>query len=89
MASLRKAVKALILPAAVLAVWHFNSKAGILNGYIVPPPHKVLQAAVTLIEKGTLAEHVAASLVRVFWGFFWAFILAFPAAVLIGLVRPL
>ncbi|MFO7151949.1 MAG: hypothetical protein DIU66_001755 [Bacillota bacterium] len=38
MASLRKAVKALILPAAVLAVWHFSSKAGILNGYIVPHP---------------------------------------------------
>jgi len=32
---------------------------------------------------------VWASLYRVFLGFFWAFILAFPSAVLVGMVRPL
>jgi len=89
MAKFKQALKALILPASILVLWYFTSEAGILNSYIVPPPQKVFQTAVTLIKKGALAKHVWASLYRVFLGFFWAFILAFPSAVLVGMVRPL
>jgi len=89
MAKFEKTLKALILPVAILVLWYFASNAGILNNYIVPPPQKVLKTAVALIKKGTLVKHVTASMYRVFLGFFWAFILAFPTAVLIGLARPL
>jgi len=84
-----KAIKTLILPAAILMLWYFASNAGLLNSYIVPPPQKVFRTAMAIIKKGTLAKHILASLYRVFLGFFWAFVLAFPTAVLVGLARPL
>jgi len=88
MTKVHKAFKGLILPITILILWFLTSKAGILNSYIVPPPKEILQTAGELIKKGTLAKHIAASLYRVFFGFLWAFMLAFPTAVLIGIVRP-
>jgi len=89
MTKFQKAFKSLILPIAIVILWHFTSKAGLLNTYIVPPPREILQTAGELIQKGTLAKHIMASLQRVFIGFLYAFLLAFPTAVLIGIVRPL
>lgn len=84
-----RAFKGLILPTVIFILWFLTSKAGILNTYIIPPPGEILQTAIDLIKKGTLLRHIMASLYRVFAGFLSAFILAFPVAVLIGIVRPL
>lgn len=89
MTKLQKPLKNLILPIVILILWYITSNAGILNTYIIPPPQEILKTAGELIKKGTLAKHIWASLNRVFIGFLWAFMLAFPTAVLIGIVRPL
>jgi len=89
MTKAKKVLKSLFLPAAIFAIWYLTSNAGILNTYIIPPPQEIFETAAVLIKKGTVAKHVASSLYRVFFGFLLAFILAFPTAVLIGIIRPL
>lgn len=82
-----KTLKQIIVPLAILIIWHVASAAGILNTYIIPPPVEILDTAIILLKKGTLLKHVLVSLCRVFVGFAAAFALAFPTAVLIGMVR--
>jgi len=78
-----------MVPLAILIIWYIVSKAGVLNSYIIPSPTKILDVAMILIKKGTLSKHIIVSMYRVFIGFMVAFALAFPTAVLVGLIPGL
>ena len=58
-----------LLPILILAIWQLLSTNGTFSASQLPPPVEVLQAASGLIERGTLWEHVAISVQRVFSGF--------------------
>lgn len=89
MREIRKTLKGLIVPGVILLLWHMASRAGVLNTYIIPPPTEILDTAVILIKKGTLFHHVMISMYRVFVGFMAAFALAFPMAVMVGVIQGL
>jgi len=58
-----------LLPALILIVWQVLSTNGTFSASQLPPPIEVIQAAVGLIERGTLWQHVGISVQRVFSGF--------------------
>jgi sulfonate transport system permease protein len=58
-----------LLPALILAIWQLLSTNGTFSASQLPPPIEVLQAAASLVERGTLWQHVAISVQRVFSGF--------------------
>lgn len=86
---MRKILKGLILPVSILIIWQLTSMTGVLNTYIIPPPVEILDTAIMLIKKGVLSKHLMVSMYRVFLGFVAAFILAFPTAVLVGIIQGL
>lgn len=59
----------LIIPAAVLAAWQLSTAAGIFSVVQLPPPAMVLEAAVDLLQRGQLGQHIAISTQRVLIGF--------------------
>ncbi len=80
-----KRVKGFIVPMLIIVFWWVGSDLHIFNGYIIPPPGRVMQTAYVLIEKGLLFRHLAVSLCRVVVGFCITFAVAFPFAILTGL----
>ncbi len=84
-----KILKALLIPAVVLAWWQAAAAFGLANSYLVPSPAGVAATAAALWQKGILAGHMATSLGRVFAGFGLTFLAAFPLAVLLGMNRRL
>ncbi|RJG01643.1 ABC transporter permease [Noviherbaspirillum sedimenti] len=81
----RLLLRVISIAACVLA-WHWASTRHINLGLVtfqnVPPPKDVLQAALDLIQSPRLAQHLSASVYRVFAGFAGAAV----AGILLGLV---
>jgi ABC-type nitrate/sulfonate/bicarbonate transport system permease component len=71
--------------ALLLAVWWALSERG--NAFVIPPPARVLDRAVALLEDGTLAEQAGATLERVAIAFALAMAAGVAVGTLIGCVQ--
>lgn len=72
----------------LLAVWSIAA-AWIGNAVLLPSPLAVASSVAELFTSGTLLGDIAASLKRVFIGFFIASVLAVPLALFMALLLPL
>ena len=75
-------LKALLLPALLLAAWEAAARAGLIAPNLLPAPSTVLRTIVELWQSGELAGHIAATLQRVLLGF----VFGTAAATLLGAV---
>jgi len=75
----------LILPLFLLLLWGIGSRAGWFNSYLLPAPSTVWDAALGLLQKGSLFQHLSVSLYRVLAGFLISFAIAFPFGVFMAL----
>ncbi|MCP3426737.1 ABC transporter permease [Rothia sp. AR01] len=77
----------LVIPVALLLLWHVLSTNGTFTPAQLPEPTAVLSAGVELIQRGELWIHVAISTQRVFWGFVIGAGLGLALGAWIGLSR--
>jgi taurine transport system permease protein len=90
-----RAVPVAIISAAtilvILALWSFAAANALVSPVFLPSPRQVLAAAYSLVVKGfvdaTLAEHVGASLYRIFGGLLASILIGIPAGLAIGTSR--
>jgi sulfonate transport system permease protein len=80
-------VKRSLLIVLVLLLWSLCSIVDLVNSYLLPAPWKIVSLAWDMILSGSLWQHIRISLLRVVIGFCFAFCLAFPLAILVGLNR--
>lgn len=77
------------LPALILVSWQLLSQSGAFSPSQLPPPLEVINAAIGLIERGTLTGHVAISVQRVLIGFAIGACLGIALGSLVGLSKPI
>lgn len=77
----------LIVPALILLVWHLSTASGFFRPSQLPSPSAVFAAAVDLIQRGQLANHILISTQRVLLGFVIGSLLGVLAGALLGLFR--
>jgi sulfonate transport system permease protein len=77
----------LLLPAALVVLWHVLSTSGVFSPVQLPPPLAVVEAGVGLLERGELWTHVGISTQRVLIGFLAGALLGLAAGSFIGLSR--
>lgn len=77
--------------AAILGLWSLASAYALVSPIFLPSPRQVLLAAYALAVKGfvdaTLAEHVGASLTRIFGALIASIAIGVPAGIAIGTSR--
>lgn len=66
----------------LLFLWYVVSKLQIWNTYLLPPPWKVADAFVSMLQRGEITASILVSLRRVLIGMLISFTLAFGAGVL-------
>lgn len=76
-----------LLPALILAIWQVLSTNGAFSASQLPPPIEVVQAAISLIERGTLWQHVGISVQRVLSGFAIGSVLGIVLGSAVGLSK--
>jgi len=81
---LRQALPSLTVIGALIALWWATVLA--THSVIFPTPRAVVSGAWELLEDGTLARHIAASLMRVGVGFALAVLVAVPLGLWMGWV---
>lgn len=85
------AVISAITVAAILTLWSLASAYALVSPVFLPSPRQVLVSTYGLMVKGfvdaTLAEHVAASLYRIFGGLAASILIGIPAGLAIGTSR--
>lgn len=86
---LHRAFELFAVPVGILLVWILVTEMGWVNTYLLPPPLRVVRAAVMLIEKGRLQSHIGISLKRVFSGYLVSTGCAIPLALMFYLYKPL
>jgi sulfonate transport system permease protein len=69
LARIAGAATGLVLPAALLLLWHWASSSGSFSKSQLPTPASVLDAARELIDRGTLWTHITITVQRVLIGF--------------------
>lgn len=72
------------VPVVLLLLWETVSDTGIVDSYFLPAPHRVLEAAWSLLLSGTLIADVAVSLYRLLSGYVIGAIAGVAVGVLIG-----
>ena len=77
----------LVVPVLVLAAWQITTAAGIFSPVQLPSPSAVYEAAVDLIGRGQLGNHVAISTQRVLIGFAAGGLLGLALGAVLGLSR--
>ncbi|MHA7180003.1 ABC transporter permease [Arthrobacter sp. MDB2-24] len=77
----------LIVPALILLAWHLSTASGYFRPSQLPSPASVLAAAVDLVQRGQLANHILISTQRVLLGFLIGSLLGVLAGALLGLSR--
>ena len=85
MQRLKQSIPALVVLAALVAVWWIVVVA--TRSIIFPSPLQVVTGATELIKDGTLWLHIGASLMRVGAGFLLAVIVALPLGLWMGWVN--
>ena len=82
-----RALRGLIVPAALLLLWQVVTEMGIYSRGQLPAPADVLAAARQLAAADELGLHIRASMVRVAWGFGLGALAATLLGLAIGLSR--
>lgn len=77
----------LLLPLAVLVVWHLIASSGTVPSYRLPSPTAVFAAGTDLAERGLLGVHVMISTQRVLLGFVAGSLVGLVVASIVGLSR--
>jgi NitT/TauT family transport system permease protein len=54
---------------AIIAFWQLASSMGWVSAFFLPSPQRVFNALIIMATSGVLAEHIGASLARLFGGF--------------------
>jgi len=85
MKRVKEILPSLLVIATLVAAW-WTAVIG-TQSVIFPTPWDVIAGAFELVEDGTLAEHIAASLMRVGTGFLLAVCVAVPLGLWMGWVR--
>lgn len=76
-----------LLPLLLLGLWQVLSTTGVFTAVQLPPPASVASAAVELLQRGDLWQHVGISAQRVFWGFLIGALLGLVLGSWVGLSR--
>jgi ABC-type nitrate/sulfonate/bicarbonate transport system permease component len=79
----------LIFLLAVLLVWEFVARAGLVSPLIVPPPTGVLQTFAALLWSGQIPWQIVASMKRATVGYLLAVLVCVPLGVVMGLFERL
>ncbi|MDL2246829.1 ABC transporter permease [Methanobrevibacter sp. OttesenSCG-928-K11] len=80
----------LILPIAIIIVWHLITDVfQLVTPYVLPSPTDVLMAASELIGSGRLLSDSIDTLFKVFGGMFFASIVAIPLGIILGWSKTL
>jgi len=82
-----KVIKTSISVVILIAVWELVTKMGVVSSYILPPPSKVLNSFLKMVESGEIFEDIYISYIRVLKGFFIATLSAFVLA-MVRIVLP-
>lgn len=69
--------------------WWILSAGGVLSGYILPTPTRVIDAGVNLFVKGSLLPDIGISFYRVMAGFLISAVLAIPIGILAGCFKSI
>ncbi|NLG23164.1 MAG: ABC transporter permease [Actinomycetales bacterium] len=77
----------LLVPAVLLAAWHWASSTGVFAVYQLPPPASVWEAGLDMWSRGELTHHVAISTQRVLLGFAIGASLGLVIGAFVGLSR--
>ncbi len=77
-------IKRIIAIAGLLALWEIAPRAGLVSAAFLPPFSQVARAWIAMLQDGTTAANLTASLVRSATGFSLALIVAVPLGLLIG-----
>jgi len=85
------AVISAITVVLIIGAWGLASAYALVSPVFLPPPRQVVLALYNLIVKGfvdaTLAEHVGASLTRIFGALIASIVIGIPAGIAIGTSR--
>jgi len=81
--------KNIMLPALLLLAWFIAARFEIFSPYLLPSPQKTFSVFWALLLDGTLARHLAVSLLRVVGGFLCSCLVAMPLGLLCGRSRVL
>lgn len=81
--------KKLILFFIIILIWCCGSILKLWNPFLIPPPSKVIDTFFTLVMNGKLLHHLFTSFFRVIFGFFIAFSLAVPLAMIFGIFQKI
>jgi sulfonate transport system permease protein len=82
---MKRALRGIVLPIVLLAIWECVSHAGLVDARILPPPELVGRTAVNQVTHEGLLNNLAASLLRDMAGF----ILGAAIGIIIGTVLGL
>lgn len=82
-------VLALGAPLVLVALWEGAVRTGVLDARFFPPPSLVLATLYRLITDGTVAQHLAATVVRVLVGFGIGASAGLVAGLALGAAHPL
>ncbi len=58
----------LLVTISILVIWELGVRMDVISALYFPPPSSILDTTFKLFAKGTLLEHISATLVRMFWG---------------------
>ncbi len=81
----RRLLTTLAIPATIGVLWWGGSARGLWNGYVIPPPERVLGALWDMTLDGSLLQHLGASCFRVVAGFAVSIVTAVPLGFALGL----
>ena len=85
----RERLLAIATPLALLALWELLARTGAIDVRFFPAPSRIFARMADLIATGELWTHTAASLQRLFVGFWVGLLPAIVLGVLMGLSRPI
>jgi ABC-type nitrate/sulfonate/bicarbonate transport system permease component len=77
-----------LLIFAILLVWEFVTRAGIIRSPSLPPPSTIFVTWYQLIVSGEIFRQLGPSLLRLGVGYFWAVIVGTTLGLLMGYFRP-
>ncbi|MDX1884335.1 ABC transporter permease [Mycolicibacterium sp. 120270] len=80
-------IQRLLGPVLLVALWQILSTTGVFDARTVPPPTRVVSAALDLIADGSLQDHLLTSLLRVGYGLVFGIALGLSLALVAGLSR--
>lgn len=70
--------------AAIIILWKVVSVLGLYSKFLLPPPEKVFDTLLTMIQNGTLFKNIAVSFKRVIIGFLISSCIGIPVGIFFG-----